>query len=542
MWDDGRQLGTKPASDAAAADLLLLDVGRAWVPSLFRSTPERAHDYEAKYVALANGRFDESAEGRRAARDRYLELYGIVPTPALLSARWAELEGYSCAREPVPAVLRNFPGVEWDEDGAEPATPLDDALVDALRYRLRCAGHLRGGLDGEIDLGYRRALEEFERHHRIYARGSLQGETLAALKTPLLELERLAIVRALTERLMLDLGIIEDGSASEVAGGTPLDLEATLRAHVERALGIATADGARRFHRRFSEATQRDHYIVALPAIELPDYYSADMGLSVEIDRGDIYFEFPYDEEGNPLHLPVEHRPSLTLYAEIAGRRKALVRYGTTIGGWRIQRRLGRDYFEYKESPVGRRAWTRIESAPVWLPTSGTPPEALVLETLHTAAGALTRELNENLVGPGYASAFGLVAAYHRKMEHVSGPEGGDEGIRTHGSSDYTSIWRRASLGCHRLHNHRALRLFTFILAHRPHRRAGHRPVNFHRTVRVGDFSAAFEVRRSGYGFELRRPLPVDVLPGRVRGRLQRPSSGRIPADPFLTHNGGKAR
>src|SRR5690606_39510179 len=93
-------------------------------------------------------------------------------------------------------------------------------------------------------------------------------------------------------------------------------------------------------------------------------------------------------------------------------------------------------------------------------------------------------DVNLNEMGPSYASAYGLVAAYHRK--YTQNPDGGirslgDEGIRTHGSVDYMSIMRRHSHGCHRLHNHIAVRLMSFVLRHRPHARKGPDPIAFGR-------------------------------------------------------------
>jgi hypothetical protein len=77
------------------------------------------------------------------------------------------------------------------------------------------------------------------------------------------------------------------------------------------------------------------HVPVAFPAIELPEYYSNDIELSVEVDRGDIWYEFPYDAEGNERAQPVSRRPHTTVYATYRGQRIALARYGTTVGGWR---------------------------------------------------------------------------------------------------------------------------------------------------------------------------------------------------------------
>jgi hypothetical protein len=162
------------------------------------------------------------------------------------------------------------------------------------------------------------------------------------------------------------------------------------------------------------------------------------------------------------------------------------------------------------------------------------PAESLITEIHSDETGEIRREINTNIVGPGYASAYGLVAAYHRRFSRRGNGTfvlGTDEGIRTHGSSDYTSIWRRASLGCHRLHNHLAIRLFSFILAHREHRRAGHRPVSFSRRVRIDGFESEVQIEQSGYVFELARPIDVNVLEGRIRGHAQRAITRRIPVE-----------
>jgi hypothetical protein len=550
VWRGGRQVAIIRQADAAARGLLLVDVGRAWAPSLLRSVPNVPHAYESRFVALADGDFDDSPEGRRARRDRFLELYGIPPTPRLLEQRLGEVSRRTCHKRRNPPAWLAFEGVAWDEEGDEPEAPVDPAIVQAVQSRLRCDGHLRSTPSGSLDLKTRYALEEFERRHRIYARGSLQGETLGALRRTPLELERQALVRVLTERVVLDQGLIEDGSAfgarpggmharEPVAGSR--NVVARLRAHIAQALGIETVEGTRELYRQLQGALERPHHYLALDPIELPSYYGADMDLFVEIDRGDVYYDFPYDENGDKRAQPKERKPVLTLYARAQETVIPLASYGTTIGGWRILNERGRDVYAYKESPVGPRAWRRVVSAPVWLPPPSTPPTSLVLESRQTLEGTVVSELNENLVGPSYASAYGLVAAYHRRFHRRSDGKmviGRDEGIRTHGSSDYTSIWRRASLGCHRLHNHLALRLFSFVLAHRHHHRMGHGTNHFRMPVTLGEFSSVIEVDRSGYAFELERPVVVEVLPGRILGEAQRASQRRIPVEEIANGKG----
>lgn len=555
VWRRGKQRRLMERTEAGEAGLVVLDVGTEWVPALFRSTEEVPHAYEGEFADLANGRFPDDAQGRRAARDRYLELYGIPPSPALLAVRFSRLDALACARLVPAGALQHFDGVPWPEGDDEAPPGIDPTVVQALQYRLDCEGHLRGRASGHLDTRTRAALEEFERRNRIYARGNLDGDTLEALKAPPLELERRALVRALTERLVLELGVIEDGSGHGIAPASdypgrydaltdPPNMVARIERAVERALGLQTVGGTRRFYQQLAPALAQPHYHLALPAIELPSYQDDAMDLFVEIDRGDVYYEFPFDERGQRRAQPVEQRPVLTLFVRKRerparrgrGKRRDVViplaRYGTTIGGWRIERVGGRDLWTYKESPVGERVWSRIVSAPVWLPPAGTPPDTLVYQSVSHEDGETEWEVNDNLVGPGYASAYGLVAAYHQRFRERDGERipTQDEGIRTHGSSDYTSIWQRASHGCHRLHNHLAMRLFNFVLMHRQHRRLGHRSAAFKMPVAVPGFETVIEVSRTGYAFELREPMPVEVLRGTIRGSLKRAPRKRVPA------------
>jgi hypothetical protein len=140
--------------------------------------------------------------------------------------------------------------------------------------------------------------------------------------------------------------------------------------------------------------------------------------------------------------------------------------------------------------------------------------------------------VNLHETGPSYASAYGLVAAYHRMYsEDEDGTLDlrGDEGIRTHGSVDYMSIMRRHSHGCHRLHNHIAVRLMSWVLAHRTHTRVGHQLTAFHRTIEHEGFTYQLDIERGGYVFQLERPVPVNVLEGRIRGSRGTPIEVPLP-------------
>jgi hypothetical protein len=217
------------------------------------------------------------------------------------------------------------------------------------------------------------------------------------------------------------------------------------------------------------------------------------------------------------------------------GQKIALARYGTTVGGWRTELIDGVDMWMYKGSPVGPRVWRQIVAAPVWLAPPGTPIKTLITRDLNSKTGYA---INWHELGPSYASAYGLVAAYHSRFTEGDGGEvelQGDEGIRTHGSVDYMSIMERHSHGCHRLYNHIAVRLMSFVLAHRPHKRVGETPVAYKNTVKntaetpPDDSEYVIEIKKTGYAFQLERPVPVDVLRGHIVGRRRTPITTPLP-------------
>jgi hypothetical protein len=68
-------------------------------------------------------------------------------------------------------------------------------------------------------------------------------------------------------------------------------------------LGASTPDDMLRVMEAFrTQGMKRLH--VAFPPPKLPPYYSNKMDLSVEIDRGDVWYDFPYDEKGKPIAQP----------------------------------------------------------------------------------------------------------------------------------------------------------------------------------------------------------------------------------------------
>ena len=560
VWSNGEATSTLDITQVDEADLAVLDLGEGWVPPIF--VPHES--FVPTFVALAQGRFDDLEDedlARRARLDRYLESYGIPPTLGVLRGRLRERLGQQC-RADLEAIAA-FGGSDVDEDDVESweaaAVPRAEQFVQqllvredaygpeglprarlsayerawlgraaplgtwreglaAVRARLGCEGILRTRIDShDLDSRTRAALASFERRHRIYARGRLSGETLAALRLGPAELARRDVVRVLVERARLDWGILADGT-----GAAP-DRLGPIRDDLVQAFGLQTPESTL----AWLDALDLEDLGPRPVAVPAPERLFGDEGLlemRVEIDRGDQNYDPPEETRA----VRIERRPTLTLYVQRGEEWVPLVRWPTTVGGWRLERERGRDVWKYKESPAGAGVWQQLHAAPVWQPPASTPDVDLLLERHVEETGEITTELKRTLLGPGYASAFGLASAIHRPVG-PGGRLGEDEGIRTHGSVDYTSVWRRASHGCHRLQNHRAIALFSYLLQHRRHRRIGSRALRYERTVRVGETSLTLEVPRSGYVYALDPPVPFEVLPGRVVGRVQRPPRESVP-------------
>ncbi len=591
LYEDGRSERQVDAATARENGLMVLDLGEEWTPYLFSERDQESeapspNDYRRTYLALARGEFPNDYHGERAREDKYLEIYGIMPTLGLLRARMERTRDLACEATLDLEPLRSFTGfvayesrnagrdfarrfrglesamselaraqgVERMED-IDASRIRDDRVarrlaeyrrlapqasaIRALQARLECEGYFEGKGEwsrGGFDWATHEALAEFERRHRVYGWGALGRETLEELRRTPLEGDREGVIRVLTERAMHAAGVLEDGSVTgryRDASGTERDLpnlEAELRAIVIRAFGLETPESTLAFLESLGELGPEAAHPVALTMPTLPDYYTADMDLSVEIDRGDVWYEFPFDEQGRERPQPVERRPRITILTTWNGQRIRLARYGTTIGGWRSEQIDGRIWWRYKNSPVGPVVWHQIVAAPVWIPPESTPPRSLFRRTGRGGRDAYRPNYHET--GPSYASAYGLVAAYHinyRERDDGSLSLRGDEGIRTHGSVDYMSIMRRHSHGCHRLHNHIAVRLMSFMLAHRPHTRVGQQRIAFHRDVEIDGNTYGMDLTQGGYVYQLASPIPVNVLEGRIRGERSTPIEEPLP-------------
>jgi hypothetical protein len=395
--------------------------------------------------------------------------------------------------------------------------------IRAVQARLVCEGLLIPRVrhtQGIFDLATNEALAAWERKNNIFGWGFLGGETLAALQRPVMELHFDTFRRILMERVADSAAILEDGSVGggakpatyrDVAGQEQAvpNLIGQYADALRAKLGVGNSAELLAFLRRVGREGLASLHVAFAPP-PLPPYYGKDMRLSVVIDRGDVWYDFPFDEAGNPVGQERRNFPSLTVLVEWQKQKIPLVRWRTTIGSWRSEtQRDGKVYYKYKNSDVGPRVWKDIVAAPVWIPPDSTPPKALLTrKTLDRDVGAVT-VVNSDVMGPGFQSAYGLVMAIHQ--------------IRTHGSVDYTSIARRYSHGCHRLVNSRAVRLFDFILRRRPFERLGNQPiaVRKHFTHEEKEYEYLLDTR--GYYYRLNQPIPVLVTSGNIKGQVKHP-------------------
>ena len=83
--------------------------------------------------------------------------------------------------------------------------------------------------------------------------------------------------------------------------------------------------------------------------------------------------------------------------------------------------------------------------------------------------------------------------------------------------------------------NHHAVRLYGFILGHRPHRIHGEQWMDYTRQFLRDD--EVFEVRvpSRGFRYQLDPPLPVTVLEGQIKGESQEPIEGyfKVPKEEY---------
>lgn len=566
VWSDGRAADSVCRSEAAERGLTILDLGEDWVPPVLAPEPDGTGPaYRATYLALAQERFAEAGlDGELAASDRYLELYGIEPTLEIVRRRLADEPRHRCHGAIDDAALALAPAriteeaksdalariatarelrTELEHDRARTELADLDALaasapqyrrsvsrlsvlegyvnaVRAVQAHLACDDLLEARpTDGGYTWQTSNAVERLQRSAMILPSGALDEQVRAALAQPSRERDFVTALRVLRARVIAASGLLEDGTAGQGEAtvlGYSLEPEATWRVRGHEPLDGAAPDLVSEATEAAAQALGWKDASTALASLEAlaagetryvavalprpPAYHSSAMTLEVEIDRGDVW------HDAEPRWHDAARRPALIVYARTSERRIPLARWPTTIGGWQNAQEDGDIVQKWKESPVGPRIWRDLYVGPSWLPPMSTPDRELVRRT--DGGYVLAREQ----FGPSYRAAFGFVAFVHLRDD-----QGGldDQGIRTHGTGNLTSLAHGVSHGCHRLLGMYVVRLAGFVLAHRDHVAHGDAPTFYRRVVRYGG-AFPLKIDTLGYRIELTSPIQVDVLPGRI--------------------------
>jgi hypothetical protein len=415
--------------------------------------------------------------GDRTQKEARVRQRGVAAPPARAGARAAGPRHHPRADDTDERYGADYRRYEHER------VPVD--AVRELVEHLRCEGLLPERFtDGVFDGHLVDALIVFQRRHMVTNAGFVDTPTREAFLQDSREADFATLLRVLRERVVDATGLIEDGSAAH-AWGTVMghkldtaefqmdaghdaapnaapDLISPATEAAAQALGWTDAEAATR---ALGQLLTHGHAQVAVRLPPLPEYHGGEMALRAEIHRGDVYYDYPYTNTGAQIHQPTAQRPVFTLYVTHEGQEIALARWATTIGGWKTERTPGGGVgMSYKESPVGQRIMRDIIASPAWLPPPSTPNEDMVRRVPGVGYRA-----NNALFGPSYRSAYGMVMLMHHRVMPTRAegdpPRIHDEGIRTHGSVSYRSIVRGTSHGCHRLYNHLAVRLASFVLA-----------------------------------------------------------------------------
>ncbi len=549
---------------ARAAGLTILDLGDDWAPyplaDAAREQGLAPPGYRDTFIDLANARFGDDA---LAAADRHLELYGIPPSLRLVLSAMDDTPRHRCHDaiddRPLAALTRPLRREDRDQaatrvrdlakerariDRAMRARGVDtraallaispgygpriarleraeavDGAIRATQAHLACDGLLPPSTRiGTFHGDTRAALASFQRRHWIVASGELDPDTASAFVGDSRELDFRLALRVLRLRVADAAGLIEDGSARNawrtVLGrqldpaelrfdsGYPArtdgaeDLISPATEAAALALGWRDFASARDALRAVlsAESTQ-----VAVKLPPPPSYHSSTMEVRAVIACGDAATR----ADGTPE----ARRPVLELYARDGARDVVLVRWPTTLGGRKLERLPGGAVVRRnKFSDTGPRVWRDLVVAPAWYAPKSTPDQDL----LRLRDGRWS--VKEDLIGPGYRSAYGLVMLiHHQPVEHDGHTHMVDHGIRTHGSVSYGSILTADSHGCHRLYNHLAVRLASFLLRHRNHLVRGPIEERFQRRVRGHGRTWAVTREVRGYDYQLDPPVAVDV-------------------------------
>ncbi len=585
---EGRERYVDEAT-ARAHGYTVVDFRNDWTPYIFE--PVTGPDglplenrYRRIFIGLANDETDGDGVALPAHEDNFLEVFGIPPSMGVIRERVVTDATRKCHEKIDYPLIAKLDAITYRSNKrerrhqakvralsakldkamkqakakdlealkvADPSLAADVDYVEAARLEVAVMGEIDKRLDcdrhndkryrhkkGQLDHGLRLALRRFQRKHKLYENTNLRHETMRVMAQPPLRTNYDGFVRVLTERLIAATSILEDGTAT-VDGkpvtytgkdGQPHALRNLVQEFTDAALAsldLATPEKALAFFQRHP-AEDFGWLRVGVKVPPLPEYYAPHMELDVVVDRGDVWYDPPWDEEGKRVHQSRARMPKLYLYVTHNGERFPLVRWPTTIGGWREEQAInGYEYYKYKGSDVGSRVIRKIISGPTWVPPGTTPLRSLAKRKY--VNGKAQGVVNYEEMGPGYLSAYGLVAGYF-VIPGKDGRPDQDRGIRAHGSSDFMSIRsaQRFSHGCHRLVNHAAVRLYGFLLHHRTMVVDGDQELNANRQFFYKDQVYAVRIPSRGFQYRLEPPLPVEVLGGRIRGTLRQPVEGLV--------------
>ena len=575
----GGQRKLMDVDEARSYGLTIVDLSDDWVPYIFWSRTPGKDDYSRNhyfdfYVALANDKIDVDGVALSKHERNYLEVYGIPPSLSVLRRRFIADEKKECFKEldlepfseyhgsirvgdPAGSEreLKRFYGARANYKRAKRKARVStlEQLLKVKKYRqiaekyqkyswrhkvltgmqkrLVCEGmfgpHKPRLKPGIITWATRQALKQFERKHDVYGWGLLFQNTVDALGRTPLQNNFESLKRALTARVVGAARILEDGTAGSSAtykdkDGKVRNVRNLVKEYSEsiwREMGLTDPDKAMAFMQQYTEK-DFGHLWVGVRLPPRPEYYSDNMDLSVVIDRGDVWYDFPnkFNSRGRLIYFGRNKYPHLTLRVTHNGQTIPLVRWRTTVGSWQAEIRHDQEYYKFKISDVGPRVWRHIVAGPVWVPPKNTPSRDMV--KIRPVRGQSQRIVAHQSFGPGYASAYGLVAAFHVTPKGFH-----DNQVRTHGTVNYMSIKSSNgySHGCHRLYNFRAVRLFSFVLAHRPFKRKGQSRLSYaHRYEHRGE-EYQTDLWTRGYYYEMTPSVPVNVLEGNIKGERQRP-------------------
>lgn len=567
----------------------VLDLRHDWTPFIFQPVlgpdgQEMENRYRRIFIGLANDESDGDGNALPKNERNYLEVFGIPPSIGVIRKRFVDDAASECLQGIDYAAIAAIDGMTYRSNAkqrrherrikvlekklkkamkdakvdsldalkaAEPdlADEIEDVVAErkeraamkAIDKRLDCDEHDHKRYrhkDGKLDHGLRLALRRFQRKHKLYEHTNLRKKTMKMLATPPIETNFASFERAMRERVVAATSILEDGTAKVDGkpatyvgkdGGT-YEVRNLVEEFTQAALqgmGTDTPEKALAFFQRHPQE-DFEWLRVGVKMPPLPEYHSAHMELDMVVDRGDVWYDPPWDDEGNKVRQPRSRMPKLYLYVTYRDQRFPLVRWPTTIGGWRAEMAAnGYEYFKYKGSDIGDRVIRKIISGPTWIPPKTTPLRSLAKRRY--VNGKAQNIVNYDEMGPGYLSAYGLVAGYFVIPGRDGRPDH-DRGIRAHGSSDFMSIRSplRFSHGCHRLLNHHAVRLYGFILNHRHMVVDGDQELNHTRQFFYKDHVYEVRVPSRGFQYRLEPPLEVKVLPGRIRSEARKPPEGLV--------------